>query len=241
MERFKDSRHVEYLRCESRHIYYLLMLSGGMMGAYTFLMRGGVFCNAQTANVLMMAIAFGQGRWSDGLYYLIPIFAYMLGSFLSEILPVPVQKRSFLRWETMLIGIEALILLGIGFIPLTVPDQVVQVLVNFIASMQYNTFRQAEGVPMATTFCTNHVRQVGLAAAKAVRQHSLKSLKRGGRHLAMVFSFLLGCVSVTLLSGFLGAGTVWLTLVPLGIILVKLIRADLLIAREEREKESGEM
>ena len=237
MERFKDSRHVEYLRCESRHIYYLLMLSGGMMGAYTYLLRGGVFCNAQTANVLMMAIHLGQGRWRQGLYYLIPIFAYMLGAFLSEILPVPVAKRSFLRWETCLIGIEALILLGIGFVPLTVPHQVVQVLVNFIASMQYNTFRQAEGVPMATTFCTNHIRQVGLAAAKAVRTGSLKSLKRGGRHLAMAFAFLLGCMNVVVLEDAMGAGTVWLTLVPLVVILVKLIRADLLIAREQRESE----
>ena len=42
-------------------------------GGYTFTLRGGVFCNAQTANVVLMAIAFGQGRWGEGAYYLIPI------------------------------------------------------------------------------------------------------------------------------------------------------------------------
>lgn len=239
MERFKDSRHVEYLRCESRHIYYLLMVSGGMMGTYTFILRGGVFCNAQSANVVMMAIAFGQRRWNDAFYYLIPIFAYILGSFLSEILPVPVKKLDFIRWETLLIAIEALILFGVGWIPLTVPHQIVQVMVNFIASMQYNTFRQAEGIPMATTFCTNHVRQVGLAVAKAVRQHDTRFLKRGGRHLAMVCSFLVGSVIVTVLSDLLQAKTIWLTMIPLVIILVKLTRADLLIEREEREREAG--
>ena len=29
--------------------------------------------------------------------------------------------------------------------------------------MQYNTFRQAHGIPMATTFCTNHIRQAGVS------------------------------------------------------------------------------
>ena len=51
----------KYLVCERRSVFALLTLSAGMMGAYTFNLRGGVFCNAQTANVVLMAIAFGSG------------------------------------------------------------------------------------------------------------------------------------------------------------------------------------
>ena len=69
----------KYLVCERRSVFALLTLSAGMMGAYTFTLRGGVFCNAQTANVVLMAIAFGQGRWGEGAYYLIPISAYLAG------------------------------------------------------------------------------------------------------------------------------------------------------------------
>ena len=65
----------KYLVCERRSVFALLTLSAGMMGAYTFNLRGGVFCNAQTANVVLMAIAFGKGNWSGGAYYLIPITA----------------------------------------------------------------------------------------------------------------------------------------------------------------------
>ena len=152
----------EYLVCERRSVFALLTLSAGMMGAYTFNLRGGVFCNAQTANVVLMAIAFGAGSWLEGCYYFIPISAYLAGAFLSEILPSPVRRFGFLRWDTYLVAFECLSLLAIGFIPLGWPHQLVQVLVNFIASMQYNTFRQAEGIPMATTFCTNQLRQVGV-------------------------------------------------------------------------------
>ena len=67
----KDSNKDGYLVCEQKMVYALLMASGGMMGAYTYLLRGGVFCNAQTANVLVMGMSFGKGDWAGGLYYLI--------------------------------------------------------------------------------------------------------------------------------------------------------------------------
>ena len=117
-----------------------------MMGAYTFNLRGGVFCNAQTANVVLMALAFGKGEIANGVYYLIPISAYIAGAARSEILPRRVRKIHFLRWDTYLVGFEMLILFLIGFLPLSVPVQIVQVLINFICSMQYSTFRQTASV-----------------------------------------------------------------------------------------------
>lgn len=111
-----------------------------------------------------------------------------------------------------------------GFIPLPVPHQVVQVVVNFIASMQYNTFGQAEGIPMATTFCTNHIRQVGVGLAKVVRKKDPTALRRGLIHAVMVFAFFAGAALLTFLCPILAEMAVW---VPMGIVLVKLIRADL--------------
>lgn len=217
----------DYLVCEQKTIYALLMASAGMMGAYTYLLRGGVFCNAQTANVVVMAISFGKGDWLGGLYFLIPISAYLLGAFVSEILPSPVRKLGFLRFDTCLIIFETVVLLIIGFIPLSVPHQVVQVIVNFIASMQYNTFRQAEGIPMATTFCTNHIRQIGVGLAKAVGKKDGVAMRRGLIHAGMVSAFFSGAAVLTFLCPLLEERAVWAVLLPMGFVLVKLIRADL--------------
>ena len=82
-----DSEKQIYLTCEKYYIFELLIFAAGMMGAYTFNLRGGVFCNAQTANVVLMALAFGKGEIAKGLYYLIPISAYIAGAAISEILP----------------------------------------------------------------------------------------------------------------------------------------------------------
>lgn len=231
-ERAKDMSDKRFLVCEQKSTYWLLIMAAGMMGAYTFNLRGGVFCNAQTANIVMMSIAFGKGRLGEGVYYLIPIFAYMLGAFVSEILPSPLKKLGHVRWDTCLIGIESAVLFGIGFIPLQTPHQIVQILVNFIASMQYNTFRQAEGIPMATTFCTNQLRQVGVGLAKAVRKHDREGLHRGLFFLGMLGCFFAGGVLSTAVCGFFGAKAIWLNLLPLGIVLARLVYADLTDEKE---------
>lgn len=221
-----------YLICEKKIVFALLMVSAGMMGAYTFNMRGGVFCNAQTANVVLMSIAIGKGKWADGLYYLIPITAYFLGAFLSEALPSPVKKLGFLRWDTYLIAFEALILFVVGMVPLSCPNHVIQVTINFIASMQYNTFRQAEGIPMATTFCTNHIRQVGIACAKAVRKRDYEALKRGGVHGVMILCFFGGGVVLTYFCAYLRERAIWLALAPLLVVLGRLVYADLVVEHD---------
>ena len=222
----------QYLVCEQKWVYVLLMAAAGMMGAYTFNLRGGVFCNAQTANFVMMAVAFGQGRWMNACYYLIPVFAYLSGAFLSEILPSPVKRLGFLRWDTYLIGFEILVLFVIGLIPLSWPDHLVQVLVNFIASMQYNTFRQARGIPMATTFCTNHLRQIGIALAKLLRKGDRSMIQREAAHAAMLLAFVAGGILLTAACPPLKERAIWLALVPLAILFITMTHADLTTEHE---------
>ncbi len=221
-----------YLFCERKVVFALLMAVSGMMGAYTFTLRGGAFCNAQTANIVLMSIAIGQGRWKDGLYFLIPITAYVLGSFISEALPTPVKNRNFLRWDTWLIGVEMITLFLLGFVPLDVPYQPIQVIINFIASMQYNTFRQAEGIPMSTTFCTNHVRQIGVAAAKVARKHDAVAASRGKLHLTMLLCFFSGGALLSFLGRYVGEKCIWVAVPPLLFIFINLVHADRITEHE---------
>ncbi|MBR1443664.1 MAG: DUF1275 domain-containing protein [Firmicutes bacterium] len=225
-----------FLSCEKRIVFELLMLAAGMMGAYTFNLRGGVFCNAQTANFVMMAAKLGQRDWSGGLYFLIPVSAYFMGSVISEILPKPIKKKTFFRWDTWLIAFETAVIIGVGFIPLSVTDQVVQVIINFICSMQYNTFRQAESIPMATTFCTNHLRQIGIWTVKTVKHRNRESFERLRSHVMMIAVFFLGGLTETVACELVSEKAIWLAVVPLGINLMILIYADLVKEKELMEK-----
>ncbi|WP_455717223.1 YoaK family protein [Anaerosporobacter sp.] len=217
----------KYLTCEKTIIFVLLMMTSGMMGAYTVCLRGEVFCNAQTANFVLMAVALGNMQWMKGLYYLIPMSAYLAGAIISEILPGHVKKINLLRWDTYLIGFEMIVLFIIGFIPLSLPDQIAQVMINFICSMQYNTFRQAQGTPMATTFCTNHLRQTGVWLVKFCKKRDITYLQRCKKHIIMLASFFFGGIISTVGGRFLQEKAIWLALVPLFINFILLSYADL--------------
>ena len=218
----------------SKTLYGLLMVSAGMMGAYTFVLRGGVFSNAQTANVVMMAIAFGQGKISKALYYLIPITAYFSGAMISELFILPSKRIHVLHWDTYLIAFEAIVLFIIGFIPLTWSHHITQVIINFIASMQYNTFRKARDIPMATTFCTNHVRQMGIQIAKVIEERDASKLKVCGIHLVMILCFLGGGIILTASCDAFQEKAIWLALIPLIITLYNLIREDVTSYKQAR-------
>ena len=225
-----------YLTCEHVSVFYLLMLNSGIMGAYTYVVRGGVFCNAQTANFLMLGISLGEGNFKHALFYFIPISAYVLGAIASEILPTPIKHYGLFRWDTWLVGFEALILFIIGFIPTTVPDPVVQVAVNFIASMQYNTFRQAEGIPMATTFCTNHLRQFGSFFVRYLRSRERSVLRKFVLHGSMLLLFMLGVVAATLGCRFAGYRSIWGAGLVLLFVFLRLLYADRTYERDLLQK-----
>jgi uncharacterized membrane protein YoaK (UPF0700 family) len=161
--------------------------------------------------------------------------AYLLGAYVSESVALQIKRFHVIRWDTLLIAIEMGVVLFIGFLPESAPYQITQVLINLICSMQYNTFRQAEGVPMATTFCTNHLRQVGVALCKAVRHpgENESYLRRSRIHFCMLVVFVVGGVLSTVLCHIFLGKAIWGTLIPLGIVFADLLYADI---RTERDK-----
>lgn len=217
----------DYLECERSRVFCLLMISSGLLGAFTYSIRGNVFCNAQTGNLLLLGMSLGKGEWKQAAYLLIPMMAYCLGAAVSEVLPVSVKKAELLRWDTILIGFEIIVTLLLGFVPESAPYQISQVAINFICSMQYNTFRQAEGVPMATTFCTNHVRQVGIALVKWMRKEDKSFLKRCARHGEMLFMFIIGAAAGTVLCRYFLGKAIWGASLLLLIVFIDLLHADL--------------
>lgn len=226
----------EYLECERWHIFMILMGVAGFFGAFTYSIRGGIFCNAQTANFVLFAMALGNAQWMHALYFVIPMGAYFLGAVLSEAIPLSIKKLNFIRWDTLFILIEMLVVVFLGLLPESAPVQISQVAVNFICSMQYNTFRQARSIPMATTFCTNHWRQVAVAFTKAVRHRDTAYLKRMGRHLAMLLVFVVGGVISTVLCRYFLGRAIFAVLIPLCIVFIDLLYADLKLERGALEK-----
>ena len=218
----------KYLECEKLWVFVVLIFVAGFYGAYTMLLRGGVFCNAQTGNMVLMGMAFGQGQWSKGVYYLFPIGIYLLGVMISELIPKYVRRLG-VRWDTLLIFLEIVGVIVVGFVPLTANHKISQFVIMLLCGMRYNTFRQAEGVGMATTFCTNHLRMFGSALTRALfrRRKYPGPAARALPHGAMIRSFILGACAGGLLCRLCGGYTILFALIPLTVLLADLLYADL--------------
>ncbi len=213
---------------ERKWVFLLMMFIGGYYGAFTYSIRGGVFCNAQTGNFVLLAMALGNGNWTRALYYVIPISAYCIGAFISETALNSLKKRGVVRWETILLVIEIIVVLFLGFLPENAPVQITQVLINFICSMQYNTFRQTQGEPVSTTFCTNHIRQVGVAISRLVKKNNVEESRRKlFVHSQMIGVFVLGGVISTILCRILLGKAIWFVLIPLVTVLFDLFYLDI--------------
>lgn len=228
----KSGEKPRWLGCERLWVFAVLTVAGGFLGAYTYTLKGGVFCNAQTANFVLLAMRVGTADFRGALYFLIPISAYAAGTVISEIMPAPIKRLSFFRWDTVLVAFEIAVVAVLAFLPDSVPVQVFQVSVNFIAAMQFNTFRQAESMPMATTFCTNHLRQTCSFCVKWVRHRERAARRRFLSHLLMLASFVAGGIISSFLCTHLGGRALIFAAVPLGTVLIYLAYSDLVTEKD---------
>ncbi len=217
---------VSILECEKTWVYLMLITAAGWFGAYTYMLRGGVFCNAQTANVVLFAMALGTKNWLRAAYLLLPISAYFLGALVSELLGKAVKRFKLFRWETALVGLEIVVVIGIGFLPKEVPDQIAQVLFNFICSMQFNTFRQVNGISAATTFVTNHIRQLGYNTARFIRHKERGYGRKIWLHGRLLLCFVLGAVLSAVACQLFSYHSIWGSALILLYIFIRLAVAD---------------
>lgn len=217
----------DYLECEKKTSFFILMFVGGFFGAFTFSVRGGVFCNAQTANFVLSAAALGNGNWGEFLYYFIPMTAYFMGAFISEFVPNYIKWHFHIRWETLFLLLEMIAVIFLGLLPESAPYRISQVVMNLFASMQYNTFRQAEHIPMATTFCTNHLRQVGIFASRALRHRDKNAFRRMLVHCRMLAAFVLGGTIAAVLCRYLLGKAILFTLIPLAYLFIDFLSDDI--------------
>lgn len=219
-------RQEKELECDRLWVFLTLMFISGFYGAFTYTVRGGVFCNAQTANFVLFAMGIGSGQVKKALYYLIPMAAYFLGTIISEAITGPIRRLNDIRWDSVLILIEIVGVIFLGYLPEEAPYQISQILINFICSMQYNTF-QTKKVPMATTFCTNHVRQAGKSFMNTLRNPGNTEMKmRLFVHLEMIGMFVIGGIVSTILCHIFLGKAILFTLIPLVAILINFLKYD---------------
>ena len=209
----------------------LLAAAGGLIDAYTYVSRGGVFAFAQTANILLLAIRMVEGNFGVIAQYLVPIVCFSAGLFLCKILSryVPVRDRERL----IVLFAEVALLAVIGTV--SMPDLAVTSCVSFISAMQFGSFRLLDGYPYATTMCTGNLRVTVESLYELIFDRNKASGLKCLKYLAVLTAFTAGAVASAFLSKALGEIAVTVAIAPVGVVILLLIWDEL---RNKKRKDN---
>ena len=170
----------------------LLTVGGGFLDAYTYFTRGGVFSNAQTGNLVLLAIRLAQGDLTALPHYLPPILAFALGVVAAELVRDRFRASHALHWRQAVVALEALVLLATAFLPQGPWDAAVNAAVSFVCAMQVEAFRKIRGNALATTMCTGNLRSGTELLYHGLRDRDSAALRRSLQYYGIILCFLAG-------------------------------------------------
>ena len=210
----------------------LLAVIGGFCDTYSYLCRGEVFANAQTGNIVLLAVNIAKFEWRHAAYYLLPITAFIAGIFISELLrSIFKEREGALHWRQVILIAEMMIIAGVGFIPAGAFDFVANILISFFCAIQLETFRKVQGNVFASTMCTGNLRSGSAFLYRYVTGKEPDAMEKSRKYFAIDFIFILGAMLGTICSKYFGVKGIWLLEVPL-------IAAFILMFIEEMEEKS---
>jgi len=206
-------------RARSLWFALLLTLANGFLDAHTYIARGGVFANVQTANVIFGAIDTSKREWVLALAHLWPLLAFIAGVGLASFIKAGRVERIVpkpLRWT---MAVQAVALAIIGFVPASVPHSYVTVPISFLAAMQIGLFRnigELVYLPVATT--GNLMRFVEAGYDGFVEKHA-ESRRAFGVYGSLILAFAVGALVGAIASRAWGVHAIWL---PAGFLAITL-------------------
>lgn len=112
----------------------LLAIVGGFLDAYTYISRNGVFANAQSGNIVLLGVKAAQGQWTEAFLHIPPIVAFILGVAVTETFKQPRFVSVLPDTSRIILLLEIVVLIIVGFLPSSVPNMLVTVTISFVVS-----------------------------------------------------------------------------------------------------------
>lgn len=178
---------------ESLQLGIILAISGGFMDAYTYLIRGQVFANAQTGNILLFGVNLSEGNLNEAVLYLYPVLAFSFGVAMAEVVRRRHSVKKNIHWMQITILIEALMLFAVGFLPQSL-NILANCLVSFACGIQVQSFRTIKGNGIATTMCIGNLRTATQYVCDFFYDKDKSLLRMGVMYFGIIVIFVVGAI-----------------------------------------------
>lgn len=201
----------------------LLTLTNGFMDAHTFFVRGGVFANVQTGNVIFFAIDLSERKLAAAMAHVWPILAFVVGIWLASHIKSGRADRIVthpLRWA---IAVQVIVLGVIGFIPVTVAHSYVTVPIAFLAAAQMGLFRNIGDLAYLPVATTGNLMRFVESGYDGVVEKNAAARRACGIYGTVILAFAGGALIGAFASRAWGAHAIWLAAGTLAVTLILFI------------------
>ncbi|MGP1569744.1 MAG: YoaK family protein [Eubacteriales bacterium] len=203
-------QEIEKQASDSFAIGLILALSAGCQDAYTYVMRGKIFANAQTGNIIMMSHCLVLGDFRDVFKYALPIAAFGTGIFFTEQVGGNLKQMSSIHWRQIIVFLEIITLLLVGLLPQSY-NLVASLMVSVVCALQVQAFRHADGNVYVTTMCVGNLRSGTAALSEFFRTKDREKLKKVGFYYTIIFAFASGAAISMFFTKYLAMKTIWIS------------------------------
>lgn len=186
-----------------------VVLSGGLQDAYTYINRGQVFANAQTGNVVLMSANLFNGEFAHSIRYLIPLLAFMFGTFIAEHIQYKFKNYQKFHWRQMIVIFEIILLFIVGFIPQQY-NAIANALVSFVCAMQVQTFNKVMGHDYASTMCIGNMKNAVVSMHSYIKKKDKEILKKSLIYFGIIIVFAIGAGIGSLITLHMGEKAIWI-------------------------------
>lgn len=176
---------------ESIAVGIFLALSGGFMDAYSYINRGKVFANAETGNIILMALKVCEGKFFEAVNYLIPIISFAVGVAICEIIKYRKERINMIHWRQILVLFEIFAFIVVGFLPQEM-NRVANAIISMISGIQFATFPKIRGTAIATTMCTGNLKTGTQNMYRGIKTGDRSAIEKGLYYYVCILVFIAG-------------------------------------------------
>lgn len=204
-----------------------LTLSGGFQDAYTYFCRDEVFANGQTGNVVLMSGNIFAGNFTGALRYLLPILAFSLGIYVSNVISGRFKTFRAVHWRQLVVLFEILLLFIVGFMPQSL-NVAANIIISFVCAMQVQSFRMLRGNAYATTMCIGNLKSAVNALYSYFHEKDRAALFKSLQYFAVILLFAVGAGAGKVLTELVGECAIWASSILLTVsFLIMFIKEDI--------------
>ena len=203
-----EEKHLQM--SESFFLTAILAIVGGFLDSYSYLMRGHVFANAQTGNIVLLSQNIFEHNWNTALHYFIPLIFFALGVAAATIIRQSFQNLQRFHWRQIVLVIEIVLLFIVGFIPGNF-NLIANALVSFSCAMQVQSFRKVDNYAFASTMCIGNIRSGTEALCNYFKNHNKQMLYKALHYFGIIFLFALGSGIGSAMIVHFNLHTIWLS------------------------------